>query len=223
MQPGDLVTIGQIQTGCRAYLAVSGGFDVPKIMGSHATYKGAKIDGFKGRPIKTADLLPVCIPSLIKGQRVLSEKYIPDYPAQNTVRAITGPQDDYFDQGLITLFESEYRVSAKADRMGYRLTGDPLSIKEGMPQSIVSDPSVPGSIQIPPDGQPIILLVEQTVGGYAKAATIISSDIGRVAQATPGDRIRFEKTDITLAHSLLAEHHQRLGKIRALLKSAIDG
>ena len=214
VNPGDMISMGQVQAGCRAYLAVSGGFDVPQVMGSFSTYTGASIGGFKGRPIRAKDVLKIGKASLLKTERVLPKKEIPIYPTHVTLRAVPGPQDDYFDAGLNTLFTTEYMVTAKADRMGYRLMGETIPIRDGMPKSIISEPSIPGSIQVPADEQPIILLVEQTVGGYAKIATIISSDLGRVAQTTPGDMIRFEKIDLETAHSLIYEEKDKLERIQ---------
>ncbi|GAB6146569.1 5-oxoprolinase subunit C family protein [Desulfocicer niacini] len=219
VNPGDMVSMGQVQAGCRAYLAVSGGFDVPQVMGSFSTYAGANIGGFKGRPIRAKDMLKIGNVSLLKTERVLPRKAVPIYPTHVTLRAVPGPQDDYFDAGLHTLFTSEYMVTAKADRMGYRLMGETIPIRDGMPKSIISEPSIPGSIQVPADEQPIILLVEQTVGGYAKIATIISSDLGRVAQTTPGDMIRFEKIDLETAHSLIHEEKEKLKRIQTYFRS----
>jgi allophanate hydrolase subunit 2 len=88
-----------------------------------------------------------------------------------------------------------------------------------MPKSIVSEPSMPGSIQIPPDEQPIILLAEQTVGGYAKIATIISSDLPVVSQTTPGDTIRFEKIDLNTAHSLVLEERNKINTIKEIFSN----
>ena len=83
---------------------------------------------------------------------------IPSYPAEIVIRAIPGPQDDFFREGLDTIFGSDYMVSTKADRMGYRLQGPKIGIREGMPKSIISEPTMPGGVQIPPDEQPIILI-----------------------------------------------------------------
>ncbi len=91
--------------------------------------------------------------------------------------------------------------------MGYRLEGPVISHREGVEKSIISKPSVPGGIQVPPDGQPIILLIEQTVGGYTKIATVISTDIGAVGQTKPGDRIRFKAVD-------LKEHINSMSKVK---------
>jgi biotin-dependent carboxylase-like uncharacterized protein len=214
VNPGDMISMGQVQSGCRAYLAVSGGFDVPRVMGSFSTYAGASIGGFKGRPIRAMDVLKTGNAPLLKTERILPHKEIPVYPTHVTLRAVPGPQDDYFDAGFHTLFTTEYMVTAKADRMGYRLMGETIPIRDGMPKSIISEPSIPGSIQVPADEQPIILLVEQTVGGYAKIATIISSDLGRVAQTTPGDMIRFEKINLETAHALIYEEKDKFKRIQ---------
>lgn len=214
VKPGDIVSIGQVTSGCRSYLGFSGGILVPEVMESFSTYARGRIGGFKGRPLQKEDILETCDVSLLKKKRNLPLDLIPAYPDQVTVRVIKGPQDDYFDKGLKTLFESPYMVTPKADRMGYRLHGKSILIKKGMPKSIVSEPSMPGSIQIPQDGQPIILLVEQTVGGYAKIATVISRDISVIAQTTPGDTIQFEEIDLNTAHSLIKEELKKINSIK---------
>jgi biotin-dependent carboxylase-like uncharacterized protein len=210
VRPGDRVEIGQVRSGCRACLAFGGGIRVPPVMGSLSTYAGGKIGGFQGRPLRKDDIFDIREAPLLSRERVTPAGFVPSYPTRVLVRAIPGPQADFFDSGHGILFGSEWMVTAKADRMGYRLKGTPVPIREGMPGSIVSEPSMPGSIQIPADGQPIVLLVEQTVGGYAKIATIISSDIARVAQATPGDTLGFESVDLDTAHAMYREEKKRL-------------
>ena len=219
VRPGDLVTIGQVQAGCRAYLAFGGGIRVPEIMGSFSTYVGGKIGGFKGRPLQKEDVLETGDFPLLTRVRAIPESFIPAYPSEAVIRAIPGPQAEYFDTGLKTLFQSEYNVTVKADRMGYRLQGNAIAIKQGMPKSIVSEPSMPGSIQIPADEQPIILLVEQTVGGYAKIATVISSDLSLVAQTTPGDTLWFECVDLKTAHALILDEKNRLHAVKTRLEA----
>lgn len=216
VSPGDSVTIGQIKSGCRGYLAVGGGIDITPVMGSCSTYTGANIGGFKGRPLKSGDCIKTQTAQLLERKRVLPEKYVPDYLPEITLRTISGPQDDYFDTGTHTLFSNTYSITPKADRMGYRLSGEPIPIKNDMPKSIISEPSIPGSIQIPPDEQPIILLVEQTVGGYAKIATVISPDIRKVAQAIPGNTIRFERIDLDTAHKIFRKDTQRKAQMKTL-------
>ena len=213
VKPDDMLEIHQIKTGCRAYLAVTGGIDVPVVMGSRSTYVGGKIGGFKGRPLQAADLIESNPAPRLKSSKQLPHKYTPHYPTEITLRAIPGPQDDFFREGLDVLFESAFMITAKADRMGYRLQGPSISVREDMPKSIISEPTMPGGIQIPADQQPIILMVEQTVGGYNKIATVISSDLPRVAQATPGDTIRFEKITLEKAHAAYQDAQKQLGEI----------
>lgn len=215
--PGDILTIGQVRSGCRGYLAFGGGIDVPKVMGSCSTYAGGALGGFRGRSLMKGDMVNLHPAELLHTPRQVPKDFIPAYPDQIRVRVVPGPQGDFFDMDQSPLFAAPYMVTAKADRMGYRLQGEKIPITQGMPKSIVSEPAVPGSIQIPPDEQPIILLVEQTVGGYAKIATIISTDLPRVAQATPGDTIGFEKVDIEQAHTLYRLHMDILDQIKAAL------
>lgn len=214
VQSGDTVTLGMARSGCRGYLAVSQGIDVPLVMGSRSCYVGAAIGGFKGRPLQAGDRLrcdPGAADYLVR--RVPAE-LVPAYSSEITLRAIPGPQDDFFDHGLDVFFNASFAVSPQADRMGCRLQGPVISQLETMPQSIISEPSLPGGVQIPQDGQPIILLNEQTVGGYTKIATVISIDISRVAQALPGDRIRFERIDIDAAHALYRHQASLFERIR---------
>ncbi|MDM8540331.1 biotin-dependent carboxyltransferase family protein [Desulfococcaceae bacterium HSG9] len=213
VEPGDRISIQQIKTGCRGYLSVSGGFDTPVIMGSRSTYTGGKLGGQHGRPLKKGDILGKGAGPLLKKPRQLAKSQIPRYTEEITLRALPGPQDDFFDEGLDFLFKSEYTVTGKADRMGYRLQGAPIKTKENQPASIISEPTMPGGIQIPADQQPIILLVEQTVGGYTKIATVISSDLALVAQATPGVKVRFEQVSLETAHRLYNEDINRMQTI----------
>ncbi len=213
VKPGDILGINQVKSGCRAYLAVTGGIDVTDIMGSRSTYVGGKIGGYSGRSLKPGDILKRGKGLLLDTTRHLSTDVIPQYPSNIIIRAVPGPQDDFFNEGLKVLFESEFMVSAKADRMGYRLQGPVIKHREEMPKSIISEPSVPGGVQVPADGQPIILLVEQTVGGYTKIATVISTDLARVAQATPGDTIRFEKVTLETAHTIYRDRQKLMKEI----------
>jgi len=217
VKSGDILDIKQVKSGCRAYLAVTGGIDVPKVMGSRSTYVGGNIGGYLGRPLKRGDIIERGKGLLLNQVRHLSSAVIPHYSSNIVLQAVLGPQDDFFDEGLKTLFKSEFMVTAKADRMGYRLQGTVIKHKKEMPKSIISEPSVPGGVQIPADGQPIILLIEQTVGGYTKIATVISTDLCKIAQATPGDTIRFEQVTLETAHSLYRERQRLMQEIEELI------
>ncbi len=213
VKPGDILGINQVKSGCRAYLAVTGGIDVSEVMGSRSTYVGGKIGGYYGRSLKQGDIIKRGKGLKLKPARHLSPAVIPKYSSNIFIHAVPGPQDDFFDEGLKTMFESEFMVSAKADRMGYRLQGPVIKHREEVAKSIISEPSVPGGIQVPADGQPIILLVEQTVGGYTKIATVISTDICKVAQATPGDLIRFEQITLETAHTLYRDRQKLMKEL----------
>ncbi len=206
VRPGDIIQLGPVRSGCRTYLAVTGGIHVPEVMGSRSTYTGAAIGGLDGRILAAGDTLERGQGEIPEHPRALPEEWIPEYlsggsnGSEIVLRAIPGPQDAYFEPE--TFFDISFTATDKANRMGYRLKGPAVVRKPGKPKSIISEPSLPGGVQIPEDGQPIILLAEQTVGGYAKIATVISSDIPKLAQAVPGDRIRFEAVTLGRAHDI---------------------
>jgi len=216
IHPEDILQFKGIKSGCRAYIAVAGGIDVPLVMGSRSTYVAGKIGGINGRPLEAGDRLNKGEEIGKVGGRVPSD-LIPIYSNDIEIRVILGPQDDYFSEGIEKFFTSTFKVSTKADRMGYRLEGDPITHKEGVDKSIIYEPSVPGGIQVPPDGQSIILLVEQTVGGYTKIATVISSDISKVGQAKPGDQIHFRQVELDEAHQILKIEEEKIESIKTSL------
>lgn len=213
VEPGDVLSIQAVKSGCRGYLAVTGGIVVPMVMGSCSTYVGGKIGGYKGRPLRKGDVIQNGYGNLIDSPRCLPESWIPRYSAPIIVRAIPGPQDDYFEEGLYTLFGSEYLITDKADRMGCRLQGPEIKKRVEVPKSIISEPTMPGGIQVPTDNQPIILLAEQTVGGYTKIATAISTDLSRIAQAIPGDTIQFERITLEVAHRIYEDREAYIKEI----------
>lgn len=215
VHPGDTLHFKGVKSGCRAYVAVAGGIDVPRVMGSRSTYVAGKVGGIDGRPLAAGDRLNKGQGKGKVGTQVPSN-LVPAYSDDIEIRVILGPQDDYFSEGIEEFFSSTFKVSPKADRMGCRLEGNPIVPREGVVKSIISEPSVPGGIQIPPDGQPIILLVEQTVGGYTKIATVISPDIGKVGQAKPGNRIRFRRVELEEAHAILEKEEEKIASIYAL-------
>ncbi len=219
VNPGDLIRIPRTLQGCRAYLAVTGGIDVPLMMGSRSTFVRAKIGGVQGRGLIKGDILHRGAGNLLDRPRDLTDEWIPEYPKEIRLRAVPGPQDDAFREGIDAFFNASYEVTPQTDRMGCRLRGDAVHRDQGSPESIVTEPTMPGNVQIPADGQPIILLVEQTSGGYAKIATVITADLPRVAQAMPGDTVRFERVTLEQAHCLYREGQDNLRQIREYLTS----
>lgn len=209
VKQGDVVSFGVLKEGCRGYLSVRGGISVPLVMGSRSTNLRLKIGGKEGRAVQAGDILESGrfeIGNELR-ERVFPSEMIPHYNSNVTLRTIAGPQTRYFEKevGIKTFFHSQYVVTSYADRMGYRLDGPVIQFKAGVEKSIPSEASSPGGIQVPGDGKPIILLVEQSGGGYIKIATVISSDLERVAQTKPGDKIQFENVSVAEAHRILRE------------------
>jgi biotin-dependent carboxylase-like uncharacterized protein len=185
-----------------AVLAVAGGFAVPLVMGSRSTYARAKLGGHYGRVLQPGDLLPIGDAEPCSDARVAANGGAPvALPFPTVIRVVLGPQDDYFSQPAIAEFlTSLFVVTPASDRMGLRLSGPKLSGPKGF--NIVSDSVPPGAIQVPGDGQPIILLADrQTTGGYPKIATVVSADLALLGRAGPGCKLRFEAISIAAAEA----------------------
>ncbi len=212
---GDTIKFNGAKSGCRCYLAIAGGIDVPKVMGSKSTYVRAQIGGFEGRPIKKEDMIAISESELVQlNGRFINSKYIPKYDKKIELRVVLGPQDDAFTKnGIEIFFNSIYKVSNEFDRMGYRLEGK--KIEHEKPADIISDGIVKGAIQIPGHGNPIIMLSDcQTTGGYTKIAHVISSDLWKIAQAKSGDEIRFKSIDVYESHEIFKKQEQSIEEIK---------
>ena len=209
VKAGDVVKLGPARTGVRSYVGVAGGLDVPLVLGSRSTYLRGRVGGVEGRALRKGDELRVFPSGPVEPRRV-EPRAIPDYTGEPTVRAVLGPQADRFTaEGLEALFGGRYEVLPQSDRMGSRLRGPRIAHARG--HDIVSDGIALGSIQVPGDGQPIVLLVDrQSTGGYTKAATICSFDIWRVGQARPGQSLRFHQIGVDEAHRLFREADRAL-------------
>lgn len=218
VRPGDVLGFQMAPAGCRAYLAVAGGIDVPLALGSRATYLRGRLGGLGGRALQKGDLLPVGSPAPGAGRegRTVPTALRPAYPAERECRVILGPQEDRFTaEGIRAFLEGIYDVTPQADRMGYRLSGPEIPHVRG--HDIVSDGIPLGGIQVPGERQPIVLLVDrQTTGGYTKIATVIGVDIGAIGQTRPGHRIRFRQVTLAEAHAARAAE-------AAWLARAIEG
>lgn len=202
---GDVLNLGMAVKGCRTYLAVSGGFLVPRVMGSYATNIRCEMGGFHGRKLKRGDVLEIGQSNVSFSQIKNRKVSIPEYSDEVEVWVIPGPQEEMFTQkGLHTFYSGCYQVQEDSDRMGYRLDGSRIESKNGT--DIVSDGITFGSIQVTANGKPIILMADhQTTGGYAKIGTVCRMDLSKVAQCKPGDRIYFKKIDVEKAQKLYKE------------------
>lgn len=208
IKKGDILSFNSIKSGCRSYISFAGGIDVPLVMGSKSTYIKGNIGGYEGRALISGDVLKIGNPKddlkNLKG-RTIHNKYKPVYTDKINIRVILGPQDKYFtSEGIQSFLSKEYIVTNECDRMGYRLDGIPIQHINGA--DIISDGIAFGAIQVPDNGKPIIMMADrQTIGGYTKIANIISYDLSKIAQAKPGDKIRFESITIKESHTILKE------------------
>jgi antagonist of KipI len=220
MKKSDVLHFKAIKTGCRAYLAVRGGIGLDPVLGSKSTNLISGFGGYEGRALKPGDRLYTDPPDtrIKAGKRALGLNSIPQYSKDWVVRVLLGPQDDDFTEESKELFlESHYTVSPKSDRTGTRLSGPAVHRKPGVKESIISEGVVAGSIQIPGDGRPIIILVETVTGGYRKIATVISADLPLLGQMKPGDSIRFRAVSFEAAIAAL----KRVDEIIATLREPV--
>lgn len=190
----EVMDSGQVKNGI-GYLAVHGGFDLPVVLGSRSTYARAGLGGFEGRALVAGDALKIASGDTPMLLRLPRPPRLPEGP----LRVIAGPQREHFSDAAWQRFLSEeFTVSRAADRMGLRLDGPRLDHARGA--DIVSDAVTPGAIQVPGDGRPIVLLADcQTVGGYAKIATVIAADLPRLGHAMPGQPLHFVEVGIAQA------------------------
>jgi biotin-dependent carboxylase-like uncharacterized protein len=214
---GDVIEIGFASKGLRTYFAVSGGFKIKPEFGSCSTVVREKIGGLSGSPLKQGDKLPVYSTNASDTNvssafdcNALEPKSIPRFESSITLRVILGYQYDWFSNIDIQLFfSSYYKVSKQFDRMGYRLQGQKISANKA---EMLSEGITLGAIQIPADGQPIVLLNDrQTIGGYPKIGSVLSLDLDKLSQCKQGDTVRFESVNIEQAHNILhLEKHKQL-------------
>ncbi|MCP3028032.1 biotin-dependent carboxyltransferase family protein [Halobacillus sp. A5] len=228
VKKGAKLTFGKPRTGCRAYIAIAGGLDIPVVMGSRSTYMRAKIGGHNGRALQTEDVihfkesfnLDTGARSFVEKDWTVARSLIPEYSHRPTISLIEGPQFSWFDEkSLQTLFSTSFKVSSQSDRMGFRMEGESLSLKE--PRELISEAVSFGSIQVPNDGNPIILLADrQTTGGYPKIGQVASIDLPILCQMKPGEQLRFKQITLEEAQKawLDQEHSIQLLKRSISLK-----
>jgi len=201
---GATLRFGPSRSGARCYLAVRGGFDVPLLMGSASVHV---MTGVGGRPLRKGDTLPVG-DATVRRPRPPARGVPTLLPGNTALRTTAGAQAHLFGDDLYT---TAYTVSEESNRMGIRLKGSALTAPAG---GMLSEGVALGAIQVPPDGQPIILFVEhQTSGGYPKPANVISADFRLLGQLRPRDHVRFERTTIKAAVEFLRDQEEWLLKL----------
>jgi biotin-dependent carboxylase-like uncharacterized protein len=201
LQDGEVLSMGFSELGCRTYLAVRGGFAVPASFGSTATVPREGIGGLNGGPLRPGDRLDVHAAQPVEGRR-LALRDRPRYHQRATVRVVPGYQQQHFPRlEQRRFFGGEYRVSERSDRMGYRLEGPSITCDI---KGLLSEGIAPGAIQVPADGQPIVLLNDrQTIGGYPKIGSTLSLDRAYLAQLRPGNSVTFTPISEHTAHNAL--------------------
>jgi antagonist of KipI len=204
VRAGDVLRCGPTKSGARCYLAVRGGIDVPLVMGSASTHLMTALGGYEGRALKKGDVLRIGNAAVrLPARRGVIAPAMPD-----ALRVTDGPQAGWFGGGF---YRAEYEVTEESNRMGLRLRGPALERHEG--QMLTEGVSL-GAVQVPPEGQPIVLFVEhQTTGGYPKIANVISADLRAAGQLRPRDRVRFERVSMERALDLLREQEAWLRSI----------
>ena len=220
--PGDRLAFAGPVAGMRAYLCVAGGIDTPPALGSRATHVGSRLGGLEGRALQAGDELPLGEPPPAPPPRRVPRALVPACGNDVTLRVVRGPQEHAFTpEGIRTFYESTYTLTDRSDRMGARLDG-PVIEAAGGRYDIVSDAVPTGSVQVPGDGKPIVLLADrQTTGGYAKIAVVAAVDLPLIAQAAPGAAIRFRPVGVEEAEDAAAERLALLDAVR--FESAASG
>lgn len=215
VRAGATLALGNARRGCRAYIAVAGGIDVPVVLGSRSTCLPARFGGHEGRVLRAGDVLAVGDPAGPPLRRALTASLHPTYGA--TVRLIAGEHQPLLDpRSREALFGEGLRVSPRSDRMGYRLEGATLRLRE--PVELLSAAVAIGTLQLPPGGDPILLMADhQTTGGYPVLGHVASVDLGAVAQLRPGDAIRFSEVSLDDAQRLYLERERSLHALRRVL------
>ncbi|WP_038084694.1 biotin-dependent carboxyltransferase family protein [Tumebacillus flagellatus] len=268
MKAGSVLQFGYAKFGCRAYLAVAGGFHVPDVLASKSTFVRGKMGGFEGRALQAGDRLPcghvrmdrdeqaeadsalatangvatqahangtdirekTVSPTIAKPNdftsrhfaalprnRFISWELFPDYSNEPVIRVTRGQQYDAFDaESRERLWAETFQVTPQSDRMGYRIEGPPLQLVA--PLEMISEAVTFGTVQVPPGGNPIVLLADrQTTGGYPKIAQVAAVDLPVLAQLKPGDRLRFTEITVEEAQRLYLERERGLQMLQRAL------
>ncbi len=240
VRTGDILTMELAVSGLRTYMSVYGGVEVPPVMGSRSTNLKCRIGGFEGRALLEGDHLESGknlrqfkktikklkgnekLAAVGENERWLRHSSTPYrfYGSDRIVllRAVMGPQED--ELGLNTLVRNPFRLSRDCDRMACRLEGEPIEMKNGA--DIISDGIVEGSVQISSSGLPMVLMADhQTTGGYAKIATVISTDIPALAQLKPGEWVAFQYVTPGEAVAICRKEEEKLMSFKERLRNVI--
>jgi antagonist of KipI len=216
--PGQTLRVGPTRSGARCYLCVQGGIAVPPILGSASTHLLSGLGGYRGRALRKGDVLDIGPATVPFRKRAVAPQTLQRLSPRKTLRVTPGSQNDSFPVPARQLFHrATYRVAEESNRMGLRLEGTPLT---QIPRAeMITEGVSLGAVQITAAGLPIILFVEQqTTGGYAKIANVISADLHSLGQLRPRDEIRFEQVDWEKARALFLEQEELLASNGLILE-----
>lgn len=207
---GTSLRLGRLLDGARAYLAVRGGLEVAPFLGSASTHLLSGLGGFEGRPLRRGDRIPIGPEPPTRWGAIAGAADAGSIVRRRRFRVTPGAQRDRFStEAIDAFFRSEFRLTSEADRSGLRLDGPVLAVLPGPPMP--TEGVLPGAVQVPEGGRPIVLLVEHgTTGGYPKIADVIAADLPAIGQLRPGDAIRFVETGWDEARAALADDLRRL-------------
>lgn len=219
--------------GSRAYVAIAGGIDIPEVMGSKSTYLRANIGGFKGRALQKGDVLTLTNSNDLEYENSETNKKnkiswsinyneLINFSKHQVIRVIQGTEYDRFDKEIQhNLWTEVFTISVQSDRMGYRLEGISLSLSKNF--ELLSEGVTFGTIQIPPNGQPIILMADrQTTGGYPKIGQVISADLPTLAQLQPTATIQFKEVTLEEAEHAFIQNEQKINLIKKAINYKIN-
>lgn len=203
MVKGSLLKVEGIEEGFRYYVGFSAGLNLKSTIGSYSTNLECRFGGLEGRPLQKGDEIAFTDRKMVETAEI-PEKYIPSMKPPHRLRTLEGPEISYFTAGSVRDFDegTVFTVSSRLNRTGIRLEGKPLTFKTEEDMSITSEGILPGTIQVPGDGAPIIMLHERTIGGYARIAMIAKVDQDILAHLKPGDQVLFEKVGMEEAEYL---------------------
>jgi len=236
LKKGCILQFGARKSGCRSYLAIAGGYNISEVMRSASTYLRAGLGGFEGRALQVDDVLQLKDPqeknasllrqlassssasSYVSTKWFLGRSHIPQEGEPVKIRVMRGRQFEQFSGDSKDAFwNCPFQVSSQSDRMGYRLSGTALKLAE--PLEMISEAVSLGTVQVPPDGNPIILLADrQTVGGYPKIAQVALVDVAVVAQLKPGSKICFQEISLREAERLYLIREQEIQTLQRAIR-----
>lgn len=219
VKKNEVLSFKKFVSGARAYLAITSGIQAEKWLGSYSTHIKMQAGGFKGRILQKDDILLLNEESNLKPGKIIffpPESIHSVFENPFIIRCIKGPESDMLEKDAVNQFQqNSFRITSQSDRMGYRMNGNPLTIKKGI--ELISSPVSFGTIQLLPNGQLIILMADhQTTGGYPRIANVISADLPKLAQLPVNSCCRFTFISVDEAEEIVFSMHQKLEAIRIM-------